>query len=175
MRTIILSAGHNPRARGASHEGTSEYSLTTEVILHLRENLEELGVPCVVVDSSMGLHERILWINQYHKDEVALEVHFNSFNRKATGTEMFYKAGDKIGFDIGRKILETITKVTGLKNRGMKLAGASARGSLAWNGKLTHGILLEVCFMDNSSDMEKIGPLGNYGRQLAIAIRDAIS
>lgn len=156
MRTLVLSAGHNPRAKGARALGKHEYDLTCMVVSMLAEKLREEGLEVVTVDSTMGLAERCQWINENHKDALAFEIHFNAFNGKATGTEVFYKAGDKIGFDWGRSFLNGVASGLNLKSRGMKLATQSARGSLSWTSRLTHGVLWELCFMDNPDDMEKV-------------------
>jgi len=154
-RTLILSAGHNPRAKGAQVGDTSEYSLNCRVVMELTDALRKLGVNPVVVDSSMSLTERIAWINSNYPEAICIEFHHNVFNKKAEGTEVFFKAGDKIGFDLGKKMLSLVSAKLSLRNRGMKLASQSARGSLAWVSGLSHGLLWEVCFMDNPEDITR--------------------
>jgi N-acetylmuramoyl-L-alanine amidase len=174
IRPLVLSAGHNPRAKGAKALGTHEYDLTILVAHRLADLLDDMGIPVVLVDSTLGLSERCQWVLENHGDSIALEVHFNSFNGKAEGTEVFYKAGDRIGFNFGRKFLDGVSKGLNLRSRGMKLATQSARGSLAWTSKLNHGVLWEVCFMDNPNDMDKVNNWDESLKVIASVIRETL-
>lgn len=174
MRPIVLSAGHNPKAKGAKALGHVEYDLTCYLVGLLAEELLEQGIPVVVVDSTLSLQERITWVLQRYPESLALEIHFNAFNGKAEGTELFYKVGDKVGFDIGKKFLIGVSHRLNLKNRGMKLSSFCARGSLAWTSQLNHGLLWEVCFMDNPDDLAKILPMYVTIKNIGMSLRGAL-
>jgi len=171
---LVLSAGHNPSAKGARALGYVEHDLTCLMVGLMTEEFEAMGIPIIIVDPMMKLQERIDWVLKNHPKSLALEVHFNTFNGAAEGTEVFYKAGDMIGFNYGRRFLSNVSKELNLKNRGMKLASASARGSLAWTSKLNHGLLWEVCFMDNPEDLGKILPLGGIISKVCVSHRRAL-
>lgn len=156
--TIVVSAGHNSRRTGAHALGRKEHHLTLVAAQALVEELQALGVHAVFLDPMFTLSERVAKVNSMGPHVLALEIHFNSFNGKAHGAEVFYRAGDKSSFDLGKQWLQESCTTMGLMNRGMKLASASARGSLAWL-KCTHGLLWEICFMDNPTDMERVLPL----------------
>ena len=152
---LIISAGHSPRVSGAFAFGTKEYDLNYQIARGVFDQLK--GTMDVELLSPMlSLSERVKYLKSLPVGSfLAIEFHHNVFNSKARGSELFYRAGDKQGFDWGKKLLETTCERTGLKNRGMKLASASARGSLAWVG--TQGCLLwEICFMDNKEDLELV-------------------
>lgn len=171
---LVLSAGHNPSAKGARALGYVEHDLTCLMVSLLAEEFEAMGIPTIIVNPMMKLQERIDWVLKNYPKSLAIEIHFNTFNGSAEGTEMFYKAGDMIGFNYGRRFLSNVSEELNLRNRGMKLANHSARGSLAWTSKLNHGLLWEVCFMDNPEDLGKILPLGGIISKVCVSHRRAL-
>jgi len=155
--SIILSAGHTPSSWGASGvNGLREHNVAREYTQALFEALVSRGVPSWVLPWDMSLSGKIQLVNFTFPKGIALDIHLNAFNKKATGAEMFYRAGDLRGFTLGKAILEEHCRISGLKNRGMKLAAMSARGSLGWTSRLSSGILMELCFMDNPEDMQRM-------------------
>jgi N-acetylmuramoyl-L-alanine amidase len=151
---LIISAGHSPRTSGAFALGTKEYDLNYQIARGVFDQLKvdpEINVE--LLSPMLSLSDRVKYLKSLPTGSfLAIEFHHNVFNSKARGSEVYYKAGDKQAFDFGKKLLEATCERTGLKNRGMKLASASARGSLAWVG--TQGCLLwEICFMDNREDL----------------------
>ena len=163
---VILSAGHSPRKSGAFALGTKEHTLNSMVVDRVREYLKAQGVDVEVLDPMSSLEERVKFLQSLEVGTfVAIEFHHNVFNGKARGSEVFYKAGDKRAFDLGSTLLTKVCERLGLKNRGMKLASASARGSLAW--VKTQGCLLwEVCFMDNTEDKLLVGTYETFAKTL---------
>lgn len=159
--TIVLSAGHSALRSGASSGGHKEHTLNLRAREALRNALLDQGYNVVMIDPMTSLASRVKWIQENFTNSLAIEIHHNVFNSNASGAEVFYSAGDKQSFDIGSKSLRDSCEKLGLKCRGMKLAAHSARGSLAWM-KVPHGLLWEVCFMDNPEDLSLV--LGdNYG------------
>lgn len=154
-RTIVLSAGHSSVKPGARCGDLKEHTLNLEALRALKEALEVLGVPVVTVDPSLCLGSRVAWVNEEYPTALAIELHHNAFNLRAEGAEVFYRAGDKVAFDKGARTLLLSSNAMKLKSRGMKLASASARGSLGWL-KCTHALLWEVCFMDNPEDLFRV-------------------
>lgn len=154
-KVIVLSIGHTPMRQGAVCGELKEHRLNSLAALALEEALVAKGFTVVSVDPMLSLAERVRWVNEKYPRCIALEFHHNVFNTKAKGSEMFYKAGDKVAFDFGSKVLRESSKELGLVNRGMRLASQSARGSLAWL-KCNHGLLWEICFMDNPEEITKV-------------------
>lgn len=156
---LIISAGHNAKRTGASALGRKEHHLTSVAAQELTEALQKLGVNVEYLSPLLSLSERVQKVTAMGSRVLAIELHFNVFNHKADGSEMFYVAGDKQGFDFGSSVLRESCEALGLKNRGMKLASSSARGSLAWL-KIPQSLLWEICFMDVATDMALVLPLG---------------
>jgi N-acetylmuramoyl-L-alanine amidase len=155
--TIILSAGHSPESPGASAFGKREHELTREYAGALRDALSDAGIPVMMINQSLPLRERIqLMKARKTPRDLAIEIHFNAFNGKAYGTEVFYPMGDVTCLKVSRDILLKTSRTLGLRNRGAKLQNRSARGTLGW--VKGGGILIEVCFMDNPEDMSRVTP-----------------
>ena len=153
MMKIIISAGHSPRTSGAYALGAKEYDLNYQIARGVFDQLKVSDCDVEFMSPMLPLSERVKYLKSLPTGSfLAIEFHHNVFNSKARGSEVFYKAGDKQAFDLGKKLLESVCERTGLKNRGMKLASASARGSLAWVS-VQGALLWEVCFMDNREDL----------------------
>lgn len=165
---IVLSAGHSPMRPGARCGELKEHELNQMALRALRGALETFGVTVVTLDPLLSLNERVALVKESYGDYLAIELHHNSFNTRACGAEVFYRAGDKRAFDIGSKALRASCQELGLVNRGMKLASMSARGSLGWL-KVPFGLLWEVCFMDNPEDIAKVTSDSYENWALAIA------
>ena len=153
---VIISAGHSPRVSGAYAFGTKEHDLNYQIARGVFDGLKVTGITIEFLSPMLSLKERVEYLKSLPTGSfLAIEFHHNVFNGKARGSEVFYKAGDKQSFDRGQRLLVTACERTGLKNRGMKLASASARGSLAWVS-VPGAILWEVCFMDNKEDLDLV-------------------
>lgn len=152
---VVLSAGHSPLRPGARCGELKEHELNMRALRALRGALETFGVTVATLDPLLSLNERVALVKESYGDYLAIELHHNSFNGRAQGAEVFYRAGDKRAFDIGSRALRVSCETTGLVNRGMKLAAMSARGSLGWL-RVPQGLLWEVCFMDNPEDIAKV-------------------
>lgn len=85
-------------------------------------------------------------------DGYHLSNHLNAFNGKATGVEVLY--GDVSQKAIAAKLSKAIANALGIADRGAKDGSwlAIARGTGA--GKKV--LLIEWCFIDNKSDMQKL-------------------
>lgn len=156
---IVLSAGHTPKSPGAVFGNLREHDLNMTLLLALRGALEAMEYSVVCLDPLMTLGDkiRVLKAQEYKNTLLKLEIHHNAFNGKAQGAEIFYPMGDTNGYSLASKLLKNTCRDLGLKNRGVKLASSSARGSLGWL-RTPNSLLWEVCFMDNPSDLSLVTP-----------------
>ncbi len=146
-----IDIGHNcppdTGARGIKFEDNLTLDVGNRVIAKLRA-LGHQVVECkpdkatTVADS---LRQRCDRANRA-KVDVFVSIHFNAFNRKANGTEIF--AGSTRGHQIAKPILDEIVKL-GFFNRGLK------NGSHLFVIGNTNmpAILVECCFIDSQKDM----------------------
>ena len=63
----------------------------------------------------------------------------------------------------------------GLRNRGAKTSKQSHRGRLGFVDELPHGILLEVCFMDNEDDLIKVQNVKRWAEAIGTAMVGAMA
>jgi N-acetylmuramoyl-L-alanine amidase len=167
---IILSAGHNRRRPGASaldgilleHELNNNYARALEMAL------VKLGASVEYIPQELNLSARVTRLRAL-KDRfpraIAIELHFNVFNSRAHGAEVFYASGDKLSFDVMSPVLRNTCERLRQTCRGMKLPSASARGKLGWCS--SGGVLWEVAFMDNPTDLQKVTPVRLWAEVVA--------
>ncbi|MGG7163463.1 N-acetylmuramoyl-L-alanine amidase [Clostridium ihumii] len=152
---IGIDCGHTKYA-GSSDYGTvgvrPESDLTREVGNLVISKLKQLGhtvINCTVDNcSSLGdsLGRRVSVANNNNLD-FYVSIHFNCFNTKAYGTEVF-TYGSK-NYKQANDILNNLVAL-GFRNRGIK------DGSELYviNSTNCESMLVEVCFCDNQSDMK---------------------
>lgn len=164
-KQIIWSDGHTPRGSNVDPGATTFYNgkrvteaeLTLELGTLGRTYLSGLGYKVVDDPDDLRLagvisffRRRILTIN-----DVAIDVHFNAFNTKATGVECIYP--DKFTKEelaLAANLASSVSTVLGIKNRGSKPEKDTARGKLGFFALPCTTVLLEVCFMDNPRELE---------------------
>ncbi|WP_157951153.1 N-acetylmuramoyl-L-alanine amidase [Cyanothece sp. BG0011] len=166
MSRIFISAGHSLGDPGASTAiGTTESQemiKTRQLIIDelkaqgYQENIDFFSVP-----DTYSLKQTIKWINQRAKQgDVALEIHGNACNGQAKGTECFYIVGNNERKNNAKLILDELCKVVPKLRRhggdqGAKPDTDCYHGSLGFCRQISiPSLLLELCFVDNSSDME---------------------
>ncbi len=119
---ILISAGHYPGAKGATHEGFSEYPETLLWAVEIQKALDDMRVPAKIVPSGT-LREKVNWINReakIHKDCIAVEIHFNSSpGGRGKGSETLYCPGSNKGWAIAELVQGSIASIL-FPNRGVK-------------------------------------------------------
>ena len=90
--------------------------------------------------------------------ELIVDIHFNSFNKSANGTEVYYSATSEKGKKIATDMSSAISSALGTRNRGAAIR-------LLSNGKdyyqvirecpFATSLLAEICFIDNDEEMSK--------------------
>jgi len=149
---IAIDIGHNaPPDTGASSQFGIEDKLTYEVGNLVIRELEELGHEVINVTPKSAssvvasLQQRVTIANQ-SSAAILVSIHFNAFNCKANGTEVF--AISNRGKIIADRIVSNIAEL-GYRNRGVK------EGNHLYLIRHTKpvAVLVECCFIDNERDM----------------------
>ncbi len=151
-----IDFGHNAPPDVGAVGLAKEDDLTRAVGQRVINKLTALGhsaVNCTprwassVLDS---LRKRVNAANTSRVD-VFVSIHFNAFNGRASGTEVF--AASSASSRLARPVLERIVTL-GFYNRGVK------NGSHLYVLKNTYmpAILVECCFIDSARDMERFNP-----------------
>jgi N-acetylmuramoyl-L-alanine amidase len=147
-----IDIGHNCPPDSCASGIKSEDRLTMEVGNKVIAKLQSLGhtaIPCKPNSASSvnrSLGSRCDKANSNRVDSF-VSIHFNAFNGKANGTEVF--AMSSAGQKIAKSVLDEIVKL-GFFNRGVK------SGSHLYVLRRTNmpGILIECCFIDSAKDMQ---------------------
>lgn len=146
-----IDIGHNAPPDTGAVGIKFEDNLTTEVGLMLMEKLKALGhtvvdcKPKKVYSVKQSLVQRVNIANSARVD-LFVSIHFNAFNTRAYGTEIF--AASSQGRKFAKPVLDEIIKL-GYFNRGIK------NGSHLYVVRNTDmpAILVECCFIDSRNDM----------------------
>jgi N-acetylmuramoyl-L-alanine amidase len=117
---ILISAGHNAGAVGATFQGFSEYPNTAIWAFEIVKRLNAMCIPAKLVPSST-LGKKVQFINDFDvRGEavwLAAEIHFNAGGGQ--GTETLYYPGSKKGKQYAEEVQRLLWPVFG-KNRGVK-------------------------------------------------------
>jgi N-acetylmuramoyl-L-alanine amidase len=155
---IFISAGHNTEGPkkdpGAVANGYTEAALAVEFRDLLIQEVNALGYKVIKDENYERLGEYLARI-QTGSGSVVLEIHFDAAaSETATGTTTLYPGdSDRLDIAFSKEIVETTSKVLGIKNRGALSETQSHRGRLGLmreNGTVS---LLEVCFITNKKDL----------------------
>lgn len=169
---LNLNAGHTLSGADTGTRATTggklriEEQMTRATVKALYDILRQEGqtVNIVQVDYADTLNEslnlQVKKCNDFQSD-YNIVIHYNSFNTQGHGTEIFTYNGKSI--PIAERILSKLCGL-GFKNRGIK----SSQLALI-NNTVAETIYIEVCFLDNATDMSIFDKYGVNGIALAIA------
>ena len=151
-----ISAGHNPDGKiacGASgyiKESTEARKVTNEVVRLLKERGHTVyNCTCDNGTGQTDVLRKICNKANAHTVDLDVSIHFNSSNGQGNGTEVLYKTSN--GSKWATKVQKSIVKECGFKDRGIK-----KRDNLYYlNNTKNVAILIECCFVDNKSDVNK--------------------
>lgn len=154
---ILLDAGHGGHDPGAVR--IMEKDITLDVVLALGEKLTAYGhsVRYTRSDDSYLSPSRRLELIRAYKPDCFLSIHCNaSDNSQAHGVETIWR--DQYDEALARNIQDSLVKVTGLKDRGIKQDGTQEyfRNVAVLKDMETPACLIEIGFISNSEDMQVI-------------------
>lgn len=153
MMRVCVDMGHTPTSPGASgylDELTEDRRIGSEVV----RLLEGAGVE--VVDTTApdwyaypeGIGYRVAKANGSGADRF-VSIHLNAGG--GTGSEVLYYPGDAAGEELASRMSAAVAGVLGIADRGAKPRGADI--GVIRDTTMT-AVLVEVCFVDNSTDAE---------------------
>lgn len=156
---IFVSAGHNNQGLrkdpGAVSNGYNEADLTVELRDLIISNLKKKGRKFIVDNDTEKLSDYLKRI-QTGNGSVVLELHFDSAaSNLASGTTAFIEEeADKNDESFAWDLSKAISNIMGVRNRGVFKENESHRGRLGLMREDGIICLLEVCFINNESDMQ---------------------
>jgi N-acetylmuramoyl-L-alanine amidase len=149
---IVISSGHGRLVRGASGY-IDEVDEARRVVDQVVDYLARLGVDARPfhddTSTTQGENlEAIVDFHNLHARELDVSVHFNAYTKtdKPMGCEVLYVTQAELASDLSN----AMAKFAGFLNRGAK-----KRTDLYFlNNTEEPAVLLEVCFVDSSADVE---------------------
>lgn len=148
---ILLICGHGDGDCGALGTYYQEQYETREFAKVLKQAFNNYDCVCDIADDTRNYYT---YLKKYSYDfkpyDYVLEIHFNAFNGKATGTEIIKRTGAKVN-EVETQILKNIADDVKYINRGVKFQQLYVMGKIQSQG--VQCSLLEVCFIDNENDM----------------------
>jgi len=126
MKRIAISSGHYPERRGAYFEGLAEHELANEwvdILFDTFDDLYDFDVSPPEFDlvpvPTGTLREKVAFVNSNYFD-FAIELHFNSAHRKASGSETLFMPNSQRGYEFATIVQEHIAPALQIRDRGVK-------------------------------------------------------
>lgn len=143
-KKVVISQGHGGADAGSiGADGKSEKTRIRNLAPLVEERIEKAGYK-VTLKNEKNASGR--WAFSFASGDFKFSLHFNSFNKKATGTECLYKK--KSMRANAAKMSRMVAKAIGIKDRGAKYRSDLYMMNIGFD------LLLEVCFHDNKKDLE---------------------
>lgn len=177
-RRLFISAGHGGNDPGASSGGYVERDLTIELRQLLVRELNKLGVSPKIDDNRNALAQTLAWLRgKFGSKDILLDIHWNaSHNTDAKGSEIIVPDGaSRFELNLSNSLLKVLTDI-GFRNRGVRPESLTARGRLAWMRPNAENVLIEVCFITNTSDMMLyVNSKNIIAKRLALVLKEYIN
>ncbi len=148
---ILLISGHGAGDVGACGNGYKEADLTREVVNMLKDKLSRYA-QVDVYNQTRNAYDDVnngsVQVNFANYNYV-LEIHFNSFNGSAKGTEI-YVTREESAVTVEQKIMDKLSQlftVRGVKRKNFNVIKSAKRKGVS-------SALIEVCFIDNALDIQ---------------------
>ena len=165
MSKIFIGAGHSNKVGsgrdcGAAANGYVEGILTVELRDLIVKELNILGITPVVDKNDSIFSETIATFRKLvSPNSITLDLHWNSGVSTAKGTETFIpKLATKFEINLAEKLSKTVSEIleTPLRGKnGVKTELESHHKKLAWMGLTGENVLMEICFLSNTAEMQK--------------------
>lgn len=154
MGCFAGSGGHNEIVPGANSQFGIEHIEDRKFLDAVAKYVQAAGWKYVNCSDEVGTTKTAVWSNaannhlQVKDSNVDLQFHLNAFPG-GTGCEVWLHPsyGNR---ELAANISKAMADAFGLKDRGIKFST-----ELGWINKTKTGLLPEICFIDNETDMQK--------------------
>lgn len=155
---ISVSAGHSLKDPGACTPGLTESEvnriLRDRVVKHMRNAGHLVSAPEDTLDLN-GTVRDLRNKGTVRPFDLVVELHMNAAGPHAEGIECFYANGNAEMRIFGTQVMTSVSKLSGLKNRGAKPEAQSHRGRLGFL-RLPRSLLIEMGFLTNPEDVRRV-------------------
>lgn len=170
---IVIDAGHGGKDSGAIGKGYIEKDQALAVALNIQRECIEIGKKAYLTRSDDRFIELQNRVKNLNKDDIFISVHFNASKyHQGQGFEIYTcKNPSEDTKALEDRIYSKITELN--KKYKIDSRGKKEADFFVLRNAKCRAVLIEVLFIDNQNDMNKI--IGtNYYRDLAVAIAGAI-
>jgi N-acetylmuramoyl-L-alanine amidase len=153
---IAIGAGHCASAPGASGNGYKEHEVARKIKDFFIKDGRAAGLTitdCTYDGSGSSNTELSNKVSKANSSgaQLFIDIHYNANSgTPGTGVEVYSWNADKT---YAKPVCDALASTFGLTNRGVK----SGNGLYVINSTSMAAILIEVAFINNSSDMAKVG------------------
>jgi N-acetylmuramoyl-L-alanine amidase len=170
---LALIVGHSvehPGAMGVYPIDRYEYYWNLDLANVAYRYAKDHGLNCrVFLRNQKSIEQTYKEVNEWCKgnNAVAIELHFNSVNGQARGTETLFDDDPSESLEFARHIHQAICALynrTGKQNRGLKKRVDGDRGAINLKAMKAVGCLIEPFFGDNKDDA-----MMAYGKMFELA------
>lgn len=153
MKHIAIIIGHSEQAQGAMNkDGRTEWQYNRSLAALIAYDLAP-HVNVSIVHRDCSYSQLPAKVNATGAD-VAVSLHCNAFNEKASGSEVLYYSGSANGAKLAQRLQDVVVNTLGLPDRGIKPRTADDRGGPLLKGTRMPCVILEPFFIDNSKDLD---------------------
>lgn len=178
---VLLDAGHGGKDMGAKKKGVKEKTLNLNILYTQAKKYFESNSSTVKAywtrhdDTFVNLYKRPKYSAKYSADLfVSLHMNFAS-SSKAKGTEVYYsKVNNKKMSGLNSKMFASRMYRTLINDLNSKRRGVKQAGFVVIKNNTVPSILIELGFISNSSDRNKLKRI-SYQKKAAKSIYRGIS
>lgn len=149
---VLLIIGHTKQKPGLENEtyNITEYAFAQNLASLLKAELELLGISSTIIGRTT-FKDLPEFVNTFNYN-VAISLHANAFNKKASGTEALYLYGDTLSKKLAVNLNNSISETLGIMNRRAKEITAEDRGGYLLKKANSPITVIEPIFIDNDND-----------------------
>ncbi|PJA27855.1 MAG: hypothetical protein CO189_05775 [candidate division Zixibacteria bacterium CG_4_9_14_3_um_filter_46_8] len=168
-----LVIGHKKQSPGAinHHSTLTEFDFNDDLSRRIEQYVQATFVQRVYRRTYRELPDDLNAL----KADFVIDLHCNSLNTKATGTEVLYYHKSEIGKSIAGILLNHLVNHLRLPNRGIKPKTSEDKGGYLLKYTTAPSVISEPFFIDNDNDLARANSnIEGFAAAYAAAI-DAIS
>ena len=156
VKTIAIIIGHDEREQGAvSANGTTEFQYNSALADLMQSYMMTSTslTPIILYRPDEGYSELPAKVNTVNPD-VAIELHCNAFDKRASGTETLFCMWSDNGRILAQLMQDAAIKALGLNDRGIKPIFKLDRGGHFLHCTRAPAVITEPFFIDNQADFK---------------------
>ncbi|MGD8694880.1 MAG: N-acetylmuramoyl-L-alanine amidase [Syntrophobacterales bacterium] len=152
-KLCALVIGHKKSSPGAGNDraGIHEFEFNEDLAIRIEKKTQNTRIQRVYRRTYEELPGDINGLDP----DFVLSLHCNSYNGRASGTEVLYYHRSKIGEGIAKILQNHLVEFLGLRDRGIKRKTSEERGGYLLRYTNAPCVIAEPFFIDNDEDLAR--------------------